>query len=137
MEQINLLEHTTYDVEQIKKNKEFYATLLGEIERTYKIHRKSEDNRGNVMSVQFAPAPAPRITNVFIKVDLKGVVELVFNGVKIYDKVKLNKLKAKYNHIVFSCDDLQVRIEGVTYDNYKKYLADIVMCIESVGYSLA
>lgn len=135
METINLLAHSTYNVEQIRKNREFFASLLDQIKRTYVLHKFSERTERNSTKVSFAPTES-RITNVFMGMDVNGVVEISFNGFFGSKEVYLTKLTKKHKQMDYSGGDKCITIENVTYDNYKEYLADIVVCIDGCDYSL-
>lgn len=135
MEELNLLKHSTYNVEQIKKNREFFSSLLSQIERTYATYSKRERDYNNRKDVEFAPAPSPRITNVFMSIDVNGVIKIVFNGVRTKDDKKMNLLKKKYDSFTYSSGSTSITIDGVTAENYTSHLPSIVLCIESVDYS--
>jgi hypothetical protein len=137
METINLLAHSTYNVEQIRKNREFFASLLDQIERTYAIYRKSTSGINNRINVEFGPKPPPRITNVYIRMEANGVIEFTFSSIRFYhvSEEKKEELLKKYENSAGGCGGHTVYIKGVTYDNYKEHLANIVVCIEGADYS--
>jgi hypothetical protein len=129
MEQINLLAHSTYDVEKIRKNREFFESLLNQIERTYTLHSKKRHSEANRVNVQFAPTES-RITNVFLKMDEKGVIDITFSGGN-----KLKELANKTYQILELSLSTHLYVKDINVENYKEHLPTIVKAIEYCDYS--
>ena len=130
MEEINLLEHSTYDVEKIKKNREFFDVLMNKIKSTYKLFDYREYDNNNSKRVSFAPTNG-RVDNVHINMNTKGEIDFGFNVSRYmdFDKLSDDYKVVTYNH------HTELRLHGVTYDNYKEYLSLIVKAIEYCDYS--
>lgn len=129
MEEINLLEYSTYNVELIRKNQELFDMLFNKISRTYQlfnVHSYSESNKRNV---SFAPT-AGRISNVFIIVRPNGEFEFTFRG----DHNKMESIKGNHETCKF-IHDTSLTIKGITHDNYLQHLPTIVKAIEYCSYS--
>jgi len=127
--EINLLKHSTYNVEQIRKNQEFFRSLLGQIESTYQIFNKSERSSSNIVNVAFAPTQS-RIHNVFMEMKENGVLKMTFRS----SKKELETLKDKYEYFEYSLDS-SITMKNITHENYKEHLPNIVKCIEWCAYS--
>ena len=135
MEELNLLEHSTYNVEQVKNNRIFFDKLLSEIESIYATYSMKRSGTNNRINVQFAPSQYPRRQNVFFDMDKDGHFEITFVGVSRIGEKNIDTLKAKYRNSTYSCNTLRIYIEGITAENYKEHLPYIVMCIEGCDYS--
>ena len=125
--EINLLEHSTYDVEKIRSNKNFFANLYNKLSETYKFFRIEDWTESNVRHICIAPNQN-RVQNVFIKIDLNGEIRMILRG----DIAKLSTLKGKYFEESLRAT---LTIEGITADNFQQYLPSIVKGIEACDYS--
>jgi len=129
--EINLLALSTYNVEQIQKNKEFLSSLISQIKNTYQVFDYSERSHCNAKDISFAPTSS-RICNVFIHMDLNGEVKFTFAGRKgLHDVAKTNKAYNAYD-LTF---DTRLEIKGINASNYTQHLANIVKGIELCEYS--
>ena len=131
MEELNLLEHSTYNVEQIIKNKEFFNLLMSKIKSTYKVFNYYEYNNRNVKRVCMSPLGG-RIDNVFITMKVDGEIDFVFNVTikdSIIDTIREHCKISKYTH------HTELKINGVNAENYQKHLPYIVKAIEFADYS--
>jgi hypothetical protein len=129
--EINLLALSTYNVEQIQKNKEFFNTLISRIKSTYMVFKYSESDWQNTKSIEFAPTQS-RIQNVFINMNVNGEVKFTFVVSRGVDR--LEDLKSKY--VVYKMThDTRLIIEGVNSENYTEHLPYIVKGIEYCEYS--
>lgn len=129
MDELNLLQHTTYNVELINKNKELFKMLFDKIASTYKLFSLKDTSESNIRNVSFAPTES-RIANVFITIKPNGEFGIVFVG--RHDKmesIKGDYDTSKYTH------DTRLRIEGITTENYLKHIPTIVKAIEYCDYS--
>ena len=129
--EINLLALSTYNVEQIQKNKEFFNTLISRIKSTYRVFRYCESDYQNTKSIDFAPTDS-RIPNVFIHMDINGEVEFKFNVSR--GEQKLEELKNKYEVYKMTYHTSLV-IKKVNSENYQEHLPYIVKGIEYCEYS--
>jgi hypothetical protein len=130
---IDLLQHSTYDVEQIKKNREFYSAFINKLRNTYSLFNFSESDKMNEKRTKFAPS-VNRINNVFISMDLNGVIGISIN-IGLTNNDKIQHLIDKYLFTDYSASGKTITIKGITHENYNKYLKDIVTCIEYADYS--
>ena len=129
--EINLLALSTYNVEQIQKNREFFNTLISRIKSTYKVFKYSESEWQNTKSIEFGPTES-RIQNVFIHMNVNGEVKFTFVVSRGVDR--LEDLKSKY--VVYKMThDTRLIIEGVNSENYQEHLPYIVKGIEYCEYS--
>ena len=135
MDNLNLLEHSTYNVEEINKNREFYSHLLKEITDTYRVYDSKEYEEKNTKKIKFAPTNA-RIQNVFMSMNVKGKITIVFAvGYLGKNKEQILKDLKEYEIDDSSSSGIRISIKGITFANYKKHLKNIVFCIELCDYS--
>lgn len=130
--EIDLLQHSTYNVETIRKNKELFNRLFESICRTYSIFHLRDNSLSNERNVSFAPGQS-RIQNVFINIKPNGEFNISFRG----GKDKLKKLEEKgctYETSNYRCD-ATVELKGLTEENYKEHLPNIVKALEYCDYS--
>ena len=133
MEELNLLEHSTYNVEKIRKNKEFFNMLIGKIKSTYQLFSYNEKDWQNQKNIDFAPTTS-RIPNVFIEMSVNGEISFTFNVSRSSNIEKLQQLKDKYN--VYSWTyHTSLKIKNVNSENYREHLPNIVKGIEFCEYS--
>jgi len=127
--EIDLLQHSTYNVEQIKKNKQFASMLFNKIQNTYRLFSIKDSTNKNVRSISIAPSPT-HIQNVFITCNIDGEIQFVFRG-------RTNKLKELKDNYLFSeySMDSTLTIKGVNAINYSSHLPAIVKAIEFCEYS--
>lgn len=130
MEDFNLLEHSTYNVEKIKRNREFFNTLMSKIKSAYQVFNYTEVDSNNVRRVSFSPSNG-RIDNVFISMDINGEIKLKFNVSRSIHKVSDT---SHYKVSEYSLHT-ELLISGVNVDNYKEHLPHIVKGIEFCDYS--
>ena len=129
--EINLLALSTYNVEQIQKNKEFFNMLISRIKSTYRVFNYSESEHQNAKSISFAPTDS-RISNVFIHMDINGEVKFTFNVSRGVDR--LEELKNKYAVDKWTYHT-SLTIKKVNSENYQEHLPYIVKGIEYCEYS--
>jgi hypothetical protein len=129
--ELNLLVHSTYNVEQIIKNKEFFNLLIDKIKSTYKVFNYYEYSNRNEKRVCMSPLKG-HIENVFITMKVDGEIDFIFNISRknstletIIDNYKVYK----YTH------HTELKIQGVNAENYQQYLPYIVKAIEFADYS--
>jgi hypothetical protein len=127
--EIDLLQHSTYNVEQIKKNKEFASMLFNKIQNTYRLFSIKDSTSNNVRNISVAPS-ASRIQNVFITFKTDGEIEFLFRG----RANKLKELKDNYLFSEYSMDSTLI-IKGVNSINYSSHLPAIVKALEYCDYS--
>ncbi|HUT86354.1 MAG TPA: hypothetical protein VMW66_05940 [Elusimicrobiales bacterium] len=128
--EIDLLVHSTYNVEKIAKNKEFFNAFINKLKATYKLFSFSERGESNRINVSFAPTSS-RIANVFIQMDTNGEIGFCARG----NKRKLNDIpKGKHELFDYSLDT-SLTIKGINSENYQEHLPTIVKAIEYCDYS--
>lgn len=132
--EINLLEHSTYDVDKIKQNKEFLQSLIKTIGKTYENRIVSDYGKQNERNVSIAPS-INRIANVFICLRVNGEIEFSFKG----DTQKLKSIKNNSESykldINYHGAGTTLDIQGVTIENHQQHLPNIVKAIEACDYS--
>ena len=128
MKEINLLEHSTYNVELIKKNNLLFDMLFNKISTTYKLFNLRDYSESNIRRVSFSPTSS-RTNNVFITITPNCEIDFNFRG----DHNKMESIKGNYETFKFIHDtSLTIKI---TYDNYCSHIPTIVKAIEACGYS--
>ena len=129
MEDFNLLEHSTYNVEKIKRNREFFNMLMGKIKSAYQVFNYREYDSNNKKRVSFAPSDN-RIDNVFIGMDTNGEIQFQFNVSRLNKTADISHYKVhEYSF------HTELTINGVNADNYREHLPHIVKGIEFCDYS--
>ena len=131
MEELNLLQHSTYNVEVIAKNKELFNMLFNQIAKTYQLFNVSDRSERNTRRVSFAPTRS-RITNVTITIKPNGEFGMYFRGSK--DKLETLANVAKYDTSNYRCD-ADLEIKGITFANYQQHIPTIVKALEYCDYS--
>jgi hypothetical protein len=129
--EIDLLKHSTYNVEKVKKNKEFFYSLLDKLKSTYQIFNFRERSESNKINIEFAPQPGTRIQNVFFQMNANGEIEFTVRG----STRKLKEIPSgKFKLSEYSMDTT-LKIEGINSENYQEHLPVMVKAIEICEYS--
>jgi hypothetical protein len=127
--ELNLLQYSTYNVELINKNKELFNKLFNTISKTYKLFNIKDWSESNIRNVSFAPTSS-RIANVFITIKPTGEFEIVFRG----NHTKLKSIQGTNRFSEYSLDS-RLEIVGITHENYQEHIPTIVKAIEYCDYS--
>ena len=126
-------QHTKYDVEQLRKNKQFLLELVSDLEQFYYTYKKEVKDSVDSTYVSFSPAPEI-IKQVFFSVDGTNAISISFGGILGEETKK--KFQEKYpKSWDYMGSGVRVEMNGITKENISTFMADIVFLLERLKFT--
>jgi hypothetical protein len=136
--EIDLLQHSKYNQEELVKNKEFLLRLVDKVTSTYEAEVNNHYNEKDITRISLKKRG--RVANLFFLVDGSGEVSFTTRISPSISKMgrvaQFWRDKGDNYSVTEFNSDISVSITGITRVNFNNYLGDIVRLIEINGFTL-